>query len=183
MHRRLFLSVASTFAAVLGGLVPRRGFAGEAPSFTFPSIDGGTLDTAEWRGKPVLVVNTASLCGFAGQLRDMQAMHEDYGPQGLVVLAVPSNDFNQELDESKKVKEFCTLEFGITLPMTDILPVALGEVHPFYAWAREQTGFVPKWNFNKVLLGPDGQILGTWGSYTKPDDKPIHSAFAPYLSA
>ena len=183
MHRRLFLTIATSLSATFAGLAPARLSAAEAPGFTFPSIDGGTLDTAEWRGRPVLVVNTASLCGFAGQLRDMQAMHEEYGPEGLVVLAVPSNDFDQELDDGKKVKEYCTLEYGITLPMSDIVPVAKGEVHPFYSWVRQQTGFVPKWNFNKVLLGPEGQILGTWGSFTKPDAKPIHQAFERYLSS
>ncbi|MBU3030017.1 glutathione peroxidase [Paracoccus marinaquae] len=183
MRRRLFLSFATVIPAVVTGIGLQRARAAPAPGFTFPSIDGGALDSVDWRGSPVLVVNTASLCGFAGQLRDMQAMHEEYGPRGLVVLAVPSNDFDQELEDAKKVKEYCTLEYGITLPMTDILPVARGEVHPFYAWVRQQTGFVPKWNFAKVLLGPDGQILGTWGSFTKPDGKTIHTAFAPYLSA
>lgn len=184
MHRRRFLTLATTLSAAAAALTTRRSSAaGPAPSFTFPSIDGGNLDTAAWRGQPVLVVNTASLCGFAGQLRDMQALHEEYGPRGLVVLAVPSNDFNQELDDAKKVKEYCTIEYGITLPMTDILPVARGEVHPFYQWVRERSGYVPKWNFGKVLLGPDGQILGTWGSFTKPGAQSIHTAFTPYLTA
>lgn len=182
MQRRLFLKVATSVSAALAGIAPGMSHAEPAPAFTFPSIDGGTLDSGQWRGRPVLVVNTASLCGFSGQLRDMQALHEDYGPRGLVVLAVPSNDFNQELDDARKVKEYCTLEYGITLPMTDILPVAKGEVHPFYAWVRQQTGFVPKWNFAKVLLAPDGRIVGTWGSFSKPDGKSIHTAFAPYLT-
>ncbi|MDP5307761.1 glutathione peroxidase [Paracoccus spongiarum] len=184
MHRRLFLSLATLVPAALAGLAPRRGrAAGPAPAFTFPSIDGGSLNTADWRGRPVLVVNTASMCGFAGQLRDMQALHEEFGPRGLVVLAVPSDDFNQELADAAKVKEYCTLEYGITLPMTDILPVARGQVHPFYAWVRQQTGFVPKWNFNKVLLGPEGQILGSWGSFANPGGRAIRAAFTPYLTA
>lgn len=182
MHRRLFLSLATVLSAGATGLTARRAHAEPVPHFTFPSIDGGTLDSAEWRGNPVLVVNTASLCGFSGQLRDMQALHEKFGPKGLVVLAVPSNDFNQELDDAKKVKEYCTIEYGITLPMTDILPVARGDAHPFYQWVRQQTGFVPKWNFAKVLLDPEGRILGTWGSFTKPGGPQIQQAFAPYLS-
>ena len=181
MHRRLFLSFATVVSAAFTGL-SRRAAAESTPNFTFPSIDGGMLDSADWRGRPVLVVNTASLCGFAGQLRDMQTMHDEYGPQGLVVVAVPSNDFDQELDDAAKVKEYCTIEYGITLPMTDILPVAKGEVHPFYRWVRQQTGFVPKWNFSKVLLDQQGRILGTWGSFTKPDGRQIHAAFASYLA-
>lgn len=180
MKRRVFLSLATAISAL--GLAPARA-QGPAPSFTFPSIDGGEYDTADWRGRPVLVVNTASLCGFSGQLRDMQALHETHEGRGLVVLAVPSSDFRQELATGKEVSEYCQLEYGITLPMTDILPVAKGEVHPFYAWVRQQTGFVPQWNFNKVLLGPDGQLLGTWGSFIKPGGRQIMGAVAPYLSA
>jgi len=178
MKRRMFLSLATAASAI--GLAPAR--AQTAPGFTFPSIDGGTYDTADWRGKPVLVVNTASMCGFAGQLRDMQALHEGYGDRGLVVLAVPSDDFNQELGSASEVSEYCQMEYGITLPMTDILHVAKGEVHPFYDWLRQETGFVPKWNFAKVLLGPQGQVLGHWGSFTKPGGPQILQAAAPYLA-
>lgn len=177
MDRRLFLSIAAMLPA--GMALAQDG----PPVFTFPSIDGGDLSSADWRGRPVLVVNTASLCGFAGQLRDMQALHEEYGPRGLVVLAVPSDDFNQELENGKAVSEYCTLEFGITLPMTDILHVARGDVHPLYAWAREQTGFVPKWNFAKLLLDPQGRIAGSWGSMTKPGAPQIVQAFSPWLTA
>ncbi|MGP9803592.1 glutathione peroxidase [Paracoccus sp. NSM] len=176
MRRRVFLGLAAAMGALTG-----RARAAEAPGFTFPSIDGGDLDSLAWRGQPVLVVNTASLCGFSGQLREMQTLHETYGPQGLVVLAVPSNDFNQELATGAEVREYCEMEYGIDLPMTDILPVARGEVHPFYAWVRQQTGFVPKWNFAKVLLGPDGQVIGTWNSFTRPGADAIRQGFAPHL--
>lgn len=179
MKRRLFLSLATVISAM--GLASVASRAADAPAFRFPSIDGGEYDMADWRGKPVLVVNTASLCGFAGQLTDMQALHDAYGDRGLVVLAVPSDDFNQELASGKEVSEYCQMEYGITLPMTDILHVAQGEVHPFYAWVRQQTGFVPKWNFNKVLIGPDGAILGSWGSFTKPGGPQISALFEPYL--
>lgn len=181
MRRRLFLSLATAISAL--GLAPATSRAADAPVFNFPSIDGGDYDTEKWRGKPVLVVNTASLCGFSGQLTDMQALHEEFSDRGLVVLAVPSDDFNQELASGKEVSEYCQMEYGITLPMTDILPVAKGDVHPFYAWVRQQTGFVPKWNFNKVLIGPDGEILGSWGSYTKPNGPQISVLFTPYLDA
>ena len=178
MKRRLFLSLATALPALGLG----RARAQDAPSFTFPSVDGGEYDTADWRGRPVLVVNTASLCGFAGQLADMQAVHDTYGPRGLVVLAVPSDDFNQELASGAEAKDYCELQYGMTLPMTDILHVAEGDVHPFYAWLREQTGFVPQWNFNKVLLDPQGRVLGTWGSFVKPGGRQIIGAAQPYLS-
>jgi glutathione peroxidase len=155
--------------AALVALAPTLASAG----FRFESIDGGTIDLADWAGKPVLVVNTASMCGFAGQFDDLQALHDRYGPKGLLVLAVPSDDFNQELADEAAVKEYCVLNFDLTLPMTAITPVKGPQAHPFFAWARDTAGFVPQWNFNKVLLAPDGQIAATWGSAVKPTARAV----------
>ena len=182
MNRRLVLAALSAIGGAFALRRPRPAHAAEpAPSFTFPSIDGGILNTADWRGRPVLVVNTASLCGFTPQLQGMQSLHDEYGPRGLVVLATPSDDFAQELDDAAKVKEFCTLEYGITLPMTDIIHVKSGDVHPFYRWVRDTAGHVPGWNFNKVLLGPDGNVVNSWGSMTRPESRAIRAAFEPLL--
>jgi glutathione peroxidase len=139
-----------------------------ADSFRFASIDGGEIDLADWRGKPVLVVNTASLCGFAGQFDGLQDLHEQFGDQALI-LAVPSNDFEQELASEAEVKEYCAMTFDITLPMTEITHVRGPEAHPFYEWVKAETGFVPGWNFNKVLIAPDGTIAGTYGSNVGPE--------------
>ncbi|GAB1479747.1 glutathione peroxidase [Paracoccaceae bacterium] len=144
------------------------------PSFSFRAIDGGSYDSAEWRGKPVLVVNTASLCGFAPQLADLQALSDAYAGRA-VVLAVPSDDFNQELASESEVKEFCAVNYDLTLPMTGIEHVAKGEVHPFYAWVKAEHGFTPGWNFNKVLIGPDGQFIKGWGAVTNPGSAAITS--------
>lgn len=137
------------------------------------SIDGGAMAMDDWRGSPVLVVNTASLCGFTRQYEDLQALHESYGDQGLVVLAVPSNDFRQELSSEAEVQEFCEVTFGLTLPMTEITPVRGPQAHPFYRWLAEEHGFTPGWNFHKVLIGPEGEVVGAWGSATKPTSAPI----------
>jgi glutathione peroxidase len=139
-----------------------------AAAFSFPSIDGGTLDLAAWAGHPVLVVNTASLCGFTPQYDDLQALQDRYGPRGLVVLAVPSDDFRQELGDEAAVKNFCATNFALTLPMTEITHVKGADAHPFYAWLRDSHGFTPGWNFNKVLIGPDGGVVETWGSIARP---------------
>ncbi len=157
------------FMLAFGALIvlPRGAWAAE-PSFTFASIDGGTIDLNAWRGKPVLVVNTASMCGFTPQYDDLQALSDKYGQQGLHVLAVPSDDFNQELGDAKAVKEFCAVNFNLTLPMTEITHVKGPQAHPFYAWVAKTNGFAPSWNFNKVLLGPDGAVLQTWGSLANP---------------
>lgn len=157
-------------AALLAIFAATPGWAGEG--FSFASIDGGTIDLDDWRGKPVLVVNTASLCGYAGQFDALQAMHERFGDKALV-LAVPSDDFNQELADETAVKEYCTLTFDLTLPMTEITHVKGPEAHPFYAWLKAETGFVPGWNFNKVLIAPDGSIAGTFGAPVRPEGAQI----------
>lgn len=136
--------------------------------FDFTSIEGVEMDTASWEGHPVLVVNTASRCGFTPQYDDLQALHEKYSAQGLVVLAVPSNDFRQELSSAEEVKDFCAVNFDLTLPMTDISKVKGSDAHPFYRWVQETTGFEPGWNFNKVLVSGDGEVIATYGSMVKP---------------
>ena len=130
-------------------------------TFRFESIDGGSYDLADWRGRPVLVVNTASLCGYTPQYDELQALHEEYGPRGLVVLAVPSDDFRQELSSDEAVAEFCEVNFNLTLPMTTITSVRGSGAHPFYRWLRDTHGFEPGWNFNKVLLDGEGQLVQT----------------------
>lgn len=145
-------------------------------AFTFKNIDGGIHDLTAWRGKPVLVINTASKCGFTGQYDDLQTLHERYGPKGLVVLTVPSDDFNQEFDTSEEVKEFCALNFALTVPMTDITSVRGQDAHPFYKWVSRTYGFTPNWNFNKILLSSEGDVVATFGSNAKPLDRKITQA-------
>lgn len=147
----------------------------------FSNIDGGEHRFSQWAGHPVLVVNTASKCGFTGQYEGLQALYDRYKARGLVVLAVPSDDFNQELATGAEVKDFCEVSFGLNLPMTDITSVKGPKAHPFYQDIRKETGFVPRWNFNKVLIGPDGSVVGTWGAPTKPLSPAIVSAIEPLL--
>lgn len=140
----------------------------EPVSATFESIDGGTLSLEDWRGRPVLVTNTASRCGFTHQYDALQALYDRYRDQGLVVLAVPSNDFRQELATAEAVKDFCEVNFNLDLPMTDITSVRGRGAHPFYATLKREAGFVPNWNFNKVLIGPDGRFVASWRSQVDP---------------
>lgn len=169
--------LAAAILAVMAGV------AAAAPAReTFSNIDGGTIDLADFAGKPVLVVNTASQCGFTGQYDGLQALYDSYRDRGLVVLAVPSDDFNQELATGAQVKEFCALNFALTLPMTDITHVKGTEAHPFFARVKAETGFEPAWNFNKVLLDGTGQVVGTWGSAVKPQSAPITKAVEALLN-
>ncbi|MBD3765808.1 MAG: glutathione peroxidase [Rhodobacterales bacterium] len=171
-------------AAVLAAVVALAGPATAAslpPDARFTAIEGGTIDLARHADGPVLVVNTASLCGFARQFDDLQALHEKYADRGLLVLAVPSDDFNQELDDSAEVKEYCAVNFDLTLPMTEITHVRGADAHPFYRWLAQEHGFTPAWNFNKVLLAPGGQVVATWGSLTRPTAGAITRAIESYL--
>lgn len=149
--------------------------------YVFESIDGGTLSTSDWAGRPVLVVNTASRCGYTPQYQAMQALYDRYRDRGLVVLAVPSNAFRQELGTNEAVRDFCELTYGLDLPMTEITEVRGADAHPFYRWLSEAHGFVPEWNFNKVLIGPDGGFEGAWGSRVQPGATPIVSRIEALL--
>jgi glutathione peroxidase len=144
-----------------------------APEFTFPSIDGGDIALSDWAGRPVLVVNTASLCAFTPQYEGLQALYDRYREAGLVVLAVPSDSFRQELGSAEEVKDFCEMTFGLDLPMTEITHVSGRDAHPFYRWLAEAHGVTPAWNFAKVLIGPDGAFVADWGPAVDPQSRDI----------
>lgn len=152
-----------------------------AQSFSFASIDGGMLSMEDWAGRPILVVNTASRCGFTRQYNGLQELYERYRDQGLVVLAVPSNDFRQELATAEEIKDFCEVNFGLTLPMTEVTPVLGAQAHPFYKWVKQDTGFAPKWNFSKILVAPDGTVAATFGSSTRPLSRTVLDAVQEFL--
>src|SRR5436309_15533194 len=134
----------------------------DAYQFEFVSIDGDKLPLAEWRGRPVLIVNTASFCGYTPQYRDLEALWRRYQPRGLVVLGVPSNDFGeQEPGTPAEIKRFCEANFDVTFPLADKEVVSGDKAHPLYRWAARQTGALgaPTWNFHKILIGRDGRIV------------------------
>ena len=135
----------------------------------FKSIDGGILDIREFKGKAVLLTNTASRCGFTNQYSDLEKLHQNYKDKGLVVIAVPSNDFNQELSSNSKVKEFCNVNFGLTLPMTEVTSIRGKDAHPFYRRLKREYNFQPKWNFYKVLLDKEGNFRISFYSFIKPN--------------
>ena len=137
--------------------------------FSFKSIDGGVLDLQDFEGKAILVTNTASRCGFTNQYADLEELHRGYRDKGLVVIAVPSNDFNQELSSNSKVKEFCNVSFGLTVPMTEVTAIRGNQAHPFYSWLKSEHNFQPKWNFYKVLLDKKGNFHSSFNSLTKPN--------------
>jgi glutathione peroxidase len=148
----------------------------DAYQFEFVSIDGERLPLEAWRGRPVLVVNTASFCGYTPQYSDLEALWQRYRDRGLVVLGVPSNDFGrQEPGSTGQIKEFCTTNYSVDFPLTEKCWVIGGEAHPFYRWIAESLGEAgaPRWNFHKYLVGPEGQLAGAWPAQVSPSDRRI----------
>ena len=145
----------------------------DTAGFSFKSIDGGSLDLSRYKGKAILITNTASRCGFTNQYADLEELHKTYQDKGLVVIAVPSNDFNQELSSNSKVKEFCNVSFGLTLPITEVTSIRGNKAHPFYSWLKREHGFQPKWNFYKVLLDKNGSFHSSFNSFTKPNSSSL----------
>ncbi len=154
-----------------------------AHDFTFTGIDGSTLSLADFKGKPVLVVNTASRCGLTPQYEGLEKLYTDWRDKGLVVLGVPCNQFaGQEPASEGEIKEFVT-RFAVDFPLTAKTDVKDATRHPFYAWAQDELGeaAVPVWNFHKILVGRDGQALAAFGPRTDPLDPTITEAVAAAL--
>ena len=143
--------------------------------FKINSITGDQIDLKDFKGKPVLIVNTASYCGFTKQYNDMQELWEKYRDRGLIVLGIPSNSFNQEKTNNNDVKEFCEVNFNINFPLTEITDVKGDNAHEIYKWAKANYGksAIPKWNFYKILINKEGKIEDTYASLTSPTSKKI----------
>ena len=134
------------------------------------SISGEIINFGDFKDKVVLVVNTASYCGFTKQYEDLQDLWDKYNKKGLIVLGVPSNSFNQEKKKNSEVKEFCEVNFNITFPLSVITEVKGNNAHELFKWAKSNHGSsaVPKWNFHKILINKEGKIEDTFSSFTKP---------------
>ena len=138
--------------------------------FTIESISGETINLSDYKSKVVLLVNTASKCGFTPQYSGLQKIYERYKDDGFVVLGVPTNDFNQELSKDSDVKEFCEIRFGVEFPMSSIQPIRGENAHPVYKWIQSNVSVIgqPRWNFHKYLIGKDGKIINWFSSMTSP---------------
>lgn len=188
----LTLAMIAGFLTVFGIMTPLAK-AQDAPKqtahdFELTAIDGSPLPLSNFKNKVVLVVNTASRCGFTPQYEGLQKLYDTYKDKGLVVLGVPSNDFGgQEPGSNKEIKEFCEMNFAINFPMAEKAAVTGDDAHPFYKWAGAQgkggllTG-KPRWNFHKYLVGPDGSLAGSFGSTTKPGSSDMIKAVEAELA-
>ena len=151
--------------------------------FKIKSITGEIINFNKYKDKVILIVNTASYCGFTKQYDELQDLWDKYKSKGLIVLGIPSNSFNQEKTDDSEVKEFCKLNFNIDFPLTTITEVKGKNAHDLFIWAKENHGksAIPKWNFHKILINKNGKVEDTFASFTKPMSKKIVSKIESIL--
>ncbi len=170
---------------LFGGMAPVAAQGGgSAHDFAFTSIEGEPLPLAGFEGKVLMVVNTASLCGFTHQYAGLQEVWRRYRDRGLVVLGVPSNDFGgQEPGSEAEIKEFCEVNFDVDFPLTQKERVSGDGAHPFYLWALGELGAEarPRWNFHKYLVGPQGRLVGWFPTRTEPGAPEVTEAIEAEL--
>ncbi len=152
--------------------------------FSFNSIDGELMPMSAYKNKVVLIVNTASKCGYTGQYDGLQKLWENYKNKGLVVLGIPTNDFFQEPGKESDIKKFCSINFNVNFPMTSKISIVGKNAHDFYKWAAQSLGPAqsPKWNFHKYLLSHKGKLLASFSSAVTPDSKIITESILDALS-
>ena len=151
--------------------------------FSIESITGETINFKDYKNKVILIVNTASYCGFTKQYNELQELWDLYRDKGLIIIGVQSNSFNQEKDKNTDIKEFCEVNFNINFPMTALTEVKGKNAHELFKWAKENHGksAEPKWNFHKILINKEGKVEDTFASFTKPMSKKITKAIEKIL--
>jgi len=188
INRRTLFTAA--LAAVAGPLATRAARAQAAMSritayaFSFPALDGGDIRLAEYTGRPLLIVNTASLCGYTPQYAGLQELWTEFHGRGLMIVGVPSNDFGeQEPGGASDIAQTAQHQYGVTFPIAAKAVVKGPNAHPFYKWAAEaRPKDVPRWNFHKYLIGRDGYIAEVFPSAVEPSDTRVKTAIARTLA-
>ena len=171
---RILISILVMLMALTGAHA-----AGNVFDFTLTGLDGKPLPLSQFKGHPVLLVNTASECGFTPQYEGLEKLWENYKGRGLIVVGVPSNDFGgQEPGNAGQISTFCKKNYGVTFPLADKAVVSGAGAIPVYKWASESAGFLgkPRWNFHKFLFGKDGQLLDWFASNTEPQSTTMTNA-------
>src|ERR1700736_2599367 len=188
INRRTILSAG--LAAISGRVVTRTASAQAAMSrmtayaFSFPALEGGDIRLADYSGQPLLVVNTASLCGYTPQYAGLQELWTEFHDRGLMIVGVPSNDFGgQEPGGASEIAQTAQHQYGVTFPMAAKAVVKGANAHPFYKWAADaRPRDVPRWNFHKYLIGPDGNIADVFPETVEPTDTRVKTAIARALA-
>lgn len=179
--RNLLLSFLLIFMASAPAMAETTAY-----DFTLTGIDGKPMPLAQFKGKPMLIVNTASECGYTPQYEDLEKLWLAYKDRGLVVIGVPSNDFGgQEPGTAQEIVTFCKVNYGVTFPLADKTVVKGDKADPFYKWAGDKAGMLgrPKWNFHKYLIGADGRFIDWFSTPAKPMGPKIKSAVEKALAA
>ena len=173
IDRRRFLALAAAVPAAPSAVFAQAS-GRTAWTFSLPTLDGGALPLSDHAGKALLVVNTASLCGYAPQFGGLEELHRRFGPRGLVVIGVPSNDFGgQEPGGPEQIRATAQIHH-VSFPLTAKIPVKGAEAHPFYRWAaQEKPRDLPRWNFHKYLVGRDGRVAASFPSAVAPLDPAV----------
>ena len=172
------MNLKNFFASLLMGTISTAStaaipLASDAYGFQFESLSGkAPIALGDLKGKVILIVNTASKCGFTKQYAALETLYQTYKDRGLVIIGVPSNDFGQqEPGSNQEIENFCKVNFGVTFPMAAKTPVTGKDAHPFFVWARQTLGMgsAPKWNFYKYVIDRNGKLIDYYSSVTKPD--------------
>jgi len=152
--------------------------------FSFPALAGGDIRLADFVGRPFIVVNTASLCGYTPQYAGLQELWTEFHDRGLMIVGVPSNDFGgQEPGGASEIAQTAQHQYGVTFPMAAKAVVKGANAHPFYKWAADaRPKDVPRWNFHKYLIGPDGNIADVFPETVEPTDTRVKTAIARALA-
>ncbi|KJC51984.1 glutathione peroxidase [Bradyrhizobium sp. LTSP857] len=185
-NRRTVLTAALLAAATSATRALADGGMSRIPAyaFSFPALSGDDIRLAAFTGKPLLIVNTASLCGYTPQYAGLQELWSEFRERGLTIIGVPSNDFGgQEPGGTSEISETAHHQYGVTFPIAAKAVVVGPKAHPFYKWAAEaRPREVPKWNFHKYLIGRDGYIAEVFASAVEPADTRIKTAVAKALA-
>ena len=164
----IFVLVVMLFGLTINNNLHSKNVEGSVYNFSFKSIDGDNLPLAQFKGRPILLFNSASKCGFTSQYTGLQKIHEQYKDQGLIVIGVPSDNFNQEPGTEKEIKEFCMVNFNITFLLTKKNNVIGSNAHPLFQWIDENYEAKPKWNFYKFLINKEGKMENFFSSMVTP---------------
>ncbi|HKU05532.1 MAG TPA: glutathione peroxidase [Bradyrhizobium sp.] len=189
INRRTFIAAALVVAAEPSCSRTARAQANmskvSAYAFSFPALSGADIKLAEFTGRPLLIVNTASLCGYTPQYAGLQQLWKEFRDRGLVIIGVPSNDFGgQEPGGAKEIAETAQHHYGVTFPIAAKVAVKGPNAHPFYKWAAEaRPKEVPRWNFHKYLVGREGYISEVFAESVDPTDTRVKTAIARALAA
>lgn len=162
-------------------MITNAGTCPELYNHQYTTLQGEKINLCDYQDKPILVVNTASKCGFTPQFEALEGLYKKHKDQGLLVVGFPSNDFRQEPGDNKAIGDFCKMTYAVNFPMTPKSSVSGANINPFYKQLADKSGQTPKWNFYKYVILPGGKQVYAYESTVLPDSPEIIGKIKPYL--